>query len=40
VHEYCADTLLIFAGVHAVAALVHHYIFRDRTLRRMLPGAG
>jgi len=25
-------------AVHAVAALAHHYIFRDRTLVRMLPG--
>ena len=39
VHEYCADALLILAGVHAVAALVHHYVFRDRTLSRMLPGS-
>jgi cytochrome b561 len=38
-HEYCADALLILAGVHAVAALVHHYAFRDRTLTRMLPGS-
>jgi cytochrome b561 len=37
VHEYLADTLLILAGVHAVAALMHHYIFEDRTLVRMLP---
>ena len=37
-HEYCADALLILAGVHAVAALMHHYVFRDRTLVRMLPG--
>jgi len=39
VHEYCADALLILAGVHAVAALTHHWVFRDRTLVRMLPGA-
>ena len=25
--------------IHAVAALVHHYVFRDRTLTRMLPGS-
>jgi cytochrome b561 len=37
VHEYLADTLLILAGVHAAAALMHHYIFEDRTLVRMLP---
>jgi cytochrome b561 len=36
-HEYLADTLLILAGVHAVAALIHHYVFRDHTLSRMLP---
>jgi cytochrome b561 len=40
IHEFCADALLILAGAHAVAALVHHYAFRDRTLVRMLPGAG
>jgi cytochrome b561 len=39
IHAFCADALLILAGVHAVAALVHHYVFRDRTLARMLPGA-
>lgn len=38
-HEYLADALLILAGVHAVAALMHHYIFEDRTLVRMLPPA-
>jgi cytochrome b561 len=37
VHEYLADALLILAGVHAAAALMHHYIFEDRTLARMLP---
>ena len=39
IHDYLADALLILAGVHAVRALVHHYVWRDRTLRRMLPGA-
>src|SRR5580658_3169846 len=39
IHEFCADALLILAGIHAVAALVHHYVFRDRTLTRMLPGS-
>jgi cytochrome b561 len=39
-HEFCADALLILAGAHACAALMHHYLFRDRTLVRMLPGAG
>ena len=35
VHEYLAWTLVIFAGVHALAALKHHFIDRDRTLARM-----
>ena len=38
VHEYLADALLMLAGVHAAAALMHHYLFEDRTLLRMLPG--
>jgi cytochrome b561 len=38
-HSTLADVLLILAGVHAGAALVHHWIWRDRTLARMLPGA-
>jgi cytochrome b561 len=37
-HGNLADALLILAGIHAGAALVHHWIWRDRTLRRMLPG--
>lgn len=35
VHEYLAWTLVIFAGVHALAAFKHHFIDRDRTLTRM-----
>jgi len=38
-HGTLADALLILAGIHACAALVHHWIWRDRTLSRMLPGA-
>ena len=29
--------VLIVAGLHAAAALAHHYLLRDRVLRRMLP---
>jgi cytochrome b561 len=36
-HALAANALLIVAGVHAAAALFHHYILRDATLRRMLP---
>lgn len=39
VHEYLAIALITLAGVHAAAALMHHYVLRDRTLARMLPGA-
>jgi cytochrome b561 len=36
-HALAANTVLIVAGLHAVAALFHHFILRDVTLRRMLP---
>jgi cytochrome b561 len=38
VHEFLANALLAVMAVHAVAALAHHWLLRDRTLRRMLPG--
>jgi cytochrome b561 len=38
-HALAANALLIVAGVHAAAALFHHYVLRDATLRRMLPWA-
>jgi cytochrome b561 len=39
VHELLAHGLLALAGLHAAAAMVHHWVFRDRTLVRMLPGS-
>ena len=39
-HSLCANGILIVAGLHAVAALWHHYIRHDGVLRRMLPGGG
>ena len=36
VHEYLGWALVIFAALHALAALKHHFIDRDRTLSRML----
>ena len=36
-HSLAANAVLIVAGVHAAAALFHHFIMRDVTLRRMLP---
>jgi len=38
VHELLANALMVLAAVHAIAALSHHWIWHDRTLRRMLPG--
>jgi cytochrome b561 len=36
-HSLAANLLLILAGLHATAALLHHYVLRDGTLQRMLP---
>lgn len=38
-HETIATFILIIAGLHALAALVHHYVLRDGVLRRMWPRA-
>ncbi|MHA6492071.1 cytochrome b [Pseudomonas borbori] len=35
VHEYLGWALVIFAGIHGLAALKHHFIDRDRTLVRI-----
>lgn len=37
VHEVLANLLVILAAFHMVAALTHHVVFGDNTLRRMLP---
>lgn len=37
IHELAANALVILAIFHAAAALVHHFVFRDNTLLRMLP---
>jgi cytochrome b561 len=37
VHEVTANALVIIAAFHATAALLHHWVLRDRTLMRMLP---
>ena len=39
IHETLANTLMILAGLHTSAALVHHWVFWDRTLKRMLPAS-
>ncbi|MBX8486017.1 cytochrome b [Pseudomonas cichorii] len=36
IHFYLAWTIVVFAGFHGLAALKHHFIDRDVTLKRML----
>ena len=36
-HEYGGWAIVILAGLHAAAALYHHYALRDHVLGRMLP---
>jgi cytochrome b561 len=36
-HALATNAVIIVAGIHAAAALFHHLILRDATLRRMLP---
>ena len=36
VHWYLALTLISLAGIHTLAALKHHFIDRDRTLKKIL----
>jgi cytochrome b561 len=37
IHGLVANGLLIIAGVHAAAAIMHQFILKDGTLMRMLP---
>ena len=36
IHEFLGNSLYFLIGIHALAALWHHYILKDDTLRRML----
>lgn len=36
IHEIAAWAMVVLAGVHGLAALLHHFLVRDRTLVRML----
>jgi cytochrome b561 len=38
IHETIGEIGYYLVGLHAAAALFHHYVLRDDTLRRMLPG--
>jgi cytochrome b561 len=37
IHKWLGYVLILFIVVHAGAALRHHFVFKDDTLRRMLP---
>ncbi|WHZ18795.1 MAG: hypothetical protein OJF55_000944 [Rhodanobacteraceae bacterium] len=37
IHETFGNVLMYLAAAHALAALLHHFIQRDDTLKRMLP---
>ncbi|HMA08884.1 MAG TPA: cytochrome b [Ramlibacter sp.] len=38
IHQWLGYALLALTGVHAGAALRHHFLLGDATLRKMLPG--
>ena len=38
VHVTLAVTLCVILGLHIAAAIKHHFVLKDDTLRRMLPG--
>ncbi len=40
VHTWLGDAILWLAGLHAAAALFHHFVLRDGVLLSMLPGRG
>lgn len=37
-HGTLTRILLVIAVIHASAAMLHHFVFKDQVLRRMLPG--
>jgi len=39
-HGPLSWALLVLIGLHAAAALAHHFVFRDQVLQRMLPRVG
>ena len=40
IHEWNGWAIIAIAFLHALAALYHHYVLKDRVLVRMLPGDG
>jgi len=39
IHETGGTVGYFLVGIHAAAALFHHYVLQDNTLLRILPGA-
>ncbi|SUB33129.1 putative transmembrane protein [[Pasteurella] mairii] len=37
VHEFFAQVFIALAGIHALAGLAHHFLFKDDVLKAMLP---
>ena len=37
-HQVFANIFITLVGLHACAALIHHFIFKDNVLKSMLPG--
>jgi cytochrome b561 len=40
VHAFAKPAFIILIGIHAAAALFHHFVLKDRVLRKMLVPAG
>jgi cytochrome b561 len=40
VHKFLGDAIIWIAGLHAAAALFHHFVVKDHVLRSMLPRLG
>lgn len=36
IHEYGAWLIILIATLHAAAALMHHFVFKDKTLKRII----
>lgn len=36
-HGLSADGLLVLAAIHAIAGLLHHFLWKDGVLQRMIP---
>jgi len=37
IHALAANSLIILAAIHAGAGLIHHFLWKDGVLQRMIP---